>query len=336
MYVDSLTAMYQQGHEIGSHTYAHIDLTSLDSIQIDYQIRKGKELIENTFGIKCLSFTEPGHLRNFESSIIAFKYHQFIRDYSEYPQIQHIAIPYNGLTIDKLMSLMKTGIKTGALIELAGHGMDGENYQPVPKDFFVQTLDSVKRYSEKGDLWVSTIKEGISYENLYHELILNKELHSDTLILNFKNYIREKYKDMVASPISIEIPVSICNDISSLNDDVEIKKKNDRFIITSDLMRDTTLVLKLNGFTRLNDTIVMDNGLQVYPNPVNDILSFNCNDEISMVEIYNLQGNLIFKQKYNIPKIDVSMLSNGFYILKVDAKKNNSKLIYRSKFIKLE
>ena len=55
--------LIKNGHEIGNHSYSHVNLSSstIDSSEIDFQIRQSKLMIENATGIKCLSFTEPFH-----------------------------------------------------------------------------------------------------------------------------------------------------------------------------------------------------------------------------------------------------------------------------------
>lgn len=59
MFVDSLKDMCARGHEIGSHSYSHPALGTLDSTAIDFQVRTSKQMIENMFGIHCVSFAEP-------------------------------------------------------------------------------------------------------------------------------------------------------------------------------------------------------------------------------------------------------------------------------------
>jgi len=251
MYTDSLASMVKNGHEIGNHTYSHPDLSTLDSAKIDYQIRKGKELIEGKLGVKCVSFAEPGHRKNELSARIAFKYHLFIRNYSEYPEIgEHPRIHYTGMTLNKLNTAIQNAIKSGSILQIAGHGMDGEGYEPVTESFFRQTLDLVKEHQVKGNIWIIPVREGIQYEDLYHELSLEKFLHKDTLMLNFKKYNPDKYKDLDSCYISVEVPYNICNNISCTSEFIKIKKLTDRYIVNLDLKKSTNLTVILNGYPK--------------------------------------------------------------------------------------
>lgn len=74
--------------------------------------------------------------------------------------------------------------------------------------------------------------------------------------------------------------------------------------------------LSVNDFDLLN--------LKVYPNPVKDILNIISEQEISEIEIFNLLGQQIMIKKINtnIKSIDLSMLLQGNYILKIRSGSN--------------
>lgn len=70
----------------------------------------------------------------------------------------------------------------------------------------------------------------------------------------------------------------------------------------------------------------------IYPNPVSDLLYIDLNKsefQNSEMEITNYLGQTVLKQSFS-KSIDVSKLSSGYYILKV----NKSSLLFYSKFIK--
>jgi|GEM_PF-6602562 len=66
-----------------------------------------------------------------------------------------------------------------------------------------------------------------------------------------------------------------------------------------------------------------------FPNPSNDIISFNDNQIV--VEIYDLVGKLVFR-KENINKVDIENLSKGIYIVK--SRKINGEDFFTEKLIK--
>ena len=145
MFVDSLKDILASGHEIGNHTYSHPYLALLDSFQLDTEVRKSKEIIENTFGIKCVSFSEPFSSRSQLSLKTALKYHLFVRDYVEYPENKHIILRIApNASNAELMSYLKCALNSGSLFEIEGHGIDGDGYEPISKELLVQNLDSIK------------------------------------------------------------------------------------------------------------------------------------------------------------------------------------------------
>ena len=344
IYTDSLVSMVSNGHEIGNHTYDHPDLTTLDSANIDFQIRKGKEVIENKLGVKCVSFAEPGHQKNALSTRIAFKYHLFIRNYSEYPEIgEHPRIPYTGMTINKLDAAILNALKTGSLLQIAGHGMDGEGYEPVKESFFRQTLDLVKDYQNKDNIWVVPIREGVLYENLYHEVSIENNLDNDTLIINFNNFKAEKYKDLDSCMISVEFPNKTFKTITCLTDNVNLIELKDKHVLTTNLKKNLHLKIKLDSINskyNVDSVNAVDSPkisfIQIRPNPVRGILNIVSPYPILKTEIYNSEGKCILTKVKNPDTVNMSSFPSGVYIIrvKIQNSSNQQQLISR-RFVKI-
>jgi len=128
---------------------------------------------------------------------------------------------------------------------MCGHGIDKDGYSPITKNFLVQMLDSVRKFVDNDHLWVTTLKEGEQYDNLFHEITLTKEVHNDTLLLKFNNYAKDKYKNIAQSPISVNIPISLANKLTIQTDSVKITNFMDRLIYTTNLKRNTSIMFKI-------------------------------------------------------------------------------------------
>ncbi|WP_163410755.1 T9SS type A sorting domain-containing protein [Flavobacterium ajazii] len=65
--------------------------------------------------------------------------------------------------------------------------------------------------------------------------------------------------------------------------------------------------------------------LITYPNPVKDFYTISNSEEISKVEVYNLSGQLQFRNSYNNNniKIDFTSLSSGLYLVKIFSGNKN-------------
>ena len=78
------------------------------------------------------------------------------------------------------------------------------------------------------------------------------------------------------------------------------------------------------------------NELNVYPNPVNDVLILDSKEEIGnlTIKIFNIEGKLLSIQNLNMKKqvsVDVSSLSSGIYFLNIEDEKGNTTI---KKFLK--
>jgi hypothetical protein len=65
----------------------------------------------------------------------------------------------------------------------------------------------------------------------------------------------------------------------------------------------------------------------MYPNPVKDVLSINISDPFNeeiTIQIVNLEGKVVFNQKYESAKdqikLNTSMLKNGLYLVSVSSQ----------------
>ncbi|MDR2236732.1 MAG: M12 family metallo-peptidase [Chryseobacterium sp.] len=73
------------------------------------------------------------------------------------------------------------------------------------------------------------------------------------------------------------------------------------------------------------------NGIQIYPNPVSDILNVTKVSDKAAYKIYNAAGQLVGNGNINDGKINVSSLIKGVYVITIDDK---GKEQFSSKFIK--
>jgi FtsP/CotA-like multicopper oxidase with cupredoxin domain len=88
----------------------------------------------------------------------------------------------------------------------------------------------------------------------------------------------------------------------------------------------------VNANPTSSHTIIQNNNLAIYPNPISNILNITLNDKqaIKNVEIFNTYGQKIMPQSMLNHSIDISNLSAGTYYLRVQTADN----YYSQKFIK--
>lgn len=71
------------------------------------------------------------------------------------------------------------------------------------------------------------------------------------------------------------------------------------------------------------------NNLKIYPNPIVDVLNIISEKESSMfeIEIYNLQGKLVYNELIVSNRIDLSELTSGVYFLRVNQESETERII---------
>lgn len=75
----------------------------------------------------------------------------------------------------------------------------------------------------------------------------------------------------------------------------------------------------VNPATHSNEVLDFASDLNIYPNPVNDRLTVTCNNDILLIELYSLTGDLIMSKQINDSYIEIftNQLSKGTYFLKL-------------------
>jgi len=72
------------GHEVGSHSHTHRDLTRLTPDEIDFECRTSKELLEGVIGRDIVGFAYPYGSFNSTTSSIVSKYYRYARTMGPY------------------------------------------------------------------------------------------------------------------------------------------------------------------------------------------------------------------------------------------------------------
>jgi hypothetical protein len=81
-----------------------------------------------------------------------------------------------------------------------------------------------------------------------------------------------------------------------------------------------------DNYTSINVASQFD--YNIYPNPVNDVLTIESWNEIERIEIYDLQGKLIIGYNKISNQLDLSELKTGQYLLRIQ-NKNDDRLTMR-------
>lgn len=75
--------------------------------------------------------------------------------------------------------------------------------------------------------------------------------------------------------------------------------------------------LDVNAPVGIEDHIVNAGDIRVFPNPASTEISFEAEETISNVAIFNMQGQMVASEEGDIHSMNISNLSNGMYMLKI-------------------
>ncbi|MBK9734071.1 MAG: T9SS type A sorting domain-containing protein [Saprospiraceae bacterium] len=148
---------------------------------------------------------------------------------------------------------------------------------------------------------------------------------------NFNNDIVYMVTVNITGPLSNAAKFKIMCDADSNEDIVYIDAVVIRGTSGSSLIESVMDIvpLKEDGNPLLG---ALTSGIRVFPNPANDLLHIQVDEDILYLNIYNISGQLISRIKSGNQNqtIDVSDFKEGIYIIKIETEEN----IYTEKFIK--
>ncbi len=167
---DDWRAFAAHGHEIASHTHTHPHLAELESEdEIRRELNLPKQILDRELApLRCLTIGFPYGSSGERVQRIAADYYIAGRA----PQGINTARPPDFFAIKRLGPRSNTPLSTmtGWMDEAIAqrgwlmvtfHGIDGVAWEPLPRERFVQFLDSVQNRREK--LWVAPFVSVVKY-----------------------------------------------------------------------------------------------------------------------------------------------------------------------------
>jgi Polysaccharide deacetylase len=247
--INVYNSIASSGHEIGSHTVNHPDLTSISESEVNYEIDASVSTINSTLNTKCTSFAHPFHLTNGTINNIIFSKNLFTRNYSEYYSTER---PRFGLTSDTnvndVTNFINQQIINNGTCLIAGHGINGSGYSPSTTAFFIDLLTYVKSVQDNNNVWVTTLSNGALYESLFYEVSLTSQVDQSNrqIKIHFNYPNKAIYNNFNKLLFSFKINKS--SSWSIQNSGIEYIESATQYIYTIDLKqtRDVTLQYIIN------------------------------------------------------------------------------------------
>ena len=165
------------GHEIGSHSVNHQDLTSLSEAELLYEIDESVNTINSNLNTICTSFAHPFDITNDHVDATIFGRNLFTRNNSEYYSTPREKIGLDSeAQINDIENFIDLQIANNNCCLMAGHGIDGSGYSPITTPFLNELLTYITEVKNNQNVWVTTLSNGALYESLFYEVQLTSQI----------------------------------------------------------------------------------------------------------------------------------------------------------------
>lgn len=206
-------------HEIGNHTWSHLNLTTLSQEELAFQIIAPIEEITNSIGKQPVSFVQPFNASNPEVDSIVFEHHLFSRIRSQYTQQNRIKKgPISTHTLIDFQNWINESIESNKWLIIGAHGIDGFGWEPITSDLLEQVCQILEE--NQPSIWVGTLKEIAAYEYLKEELTIDYSIESDMLTINIEGLDHQKYNLLDSLPFTVLVSMDKCKKLVNIDSDI--------------------------------------------------------------------------------------------------------------------
>jgi len=242
--------VFLSGHEIGTHTASHLNLTTLSASVLNYEIDSSINRINRILGTRCTSLAHPYDAANSYVNNVIFSKNIFTRNYSEFYSEERPRFCLDSSTkIGDVTAFVDQQVALHGTCLIAGHGVDGLGHEPVTSEFFTELLQYIKGVQNQHKVWVATMSDGALYEKLFNEVQLTAETDQSNqkVIIHFTFPERNIYSKFDKLPFSFKLARSPY--WSFENSGHQIIESDTGYIFTIDLKqtKELTLTYKINN-----------------------------------------------------------------------------------------
>lgn len=195
-----------KGYEFASHSITHASMPALDSVNIDYELRKSKAEILDKLGPKYTFSAEvPYGYENPRVMSIAYKIYPALRNRMPESWLKEIDrasndVPGNttkdyvqwqrGATTKTPLPLMQSWVdtvttRTDTWLVLVIHGVDGLGYEALPHTLLQQYFNYIKARQNK--LWIATFGDVTKYMREREATHAHSSLKKDRIVINLNS-----------------------------------------------------------------------------------------------------------------------------------------------------
>lgn len=341
----------KNGHEIGSHSFNHENLTDYTSSGLEKELSQSKEGIDLLLKSKsCLTLAYP--FGAFNDTVIQYSKKYFIGarstilGYNSIDNFEQYKLKVKFYTSNTSLGALKSIFNYSVahnlwIIELF-HGVNGIGYQPVNADTLLLHLNHVKAYEDK--TWFATISDVVKYSEEAKNSILFCISCNDSIL---KLRLNDNLDDSVynhALSISIKVPGNWSNNIFVDGAELtsQFTKYDTRFVQLNALPNNELITIKPESIN-MGQAIPEISILNIKPNPFQDWIDvkFEVSNPVGIqIRLVNLAGRIIRLENINTVygvnniRFPTDMVKAGTYLLEIEENNAKGNIVKVEKLIK--
>lgn len=196
-----------KGHEIGNHSMTHrslADWSGISDADLDYEINQAQQRIEDIIGIRPLVFVFPYTEYSDRSLSMVYQGHVATRvpGFSSDPTYRGIDIE-SDTSMDEINGKLNETVNMGGWFYVAGHGVDGNGWEPITSQFLRNHLTYATSLSSR--LWIDT------FVNVARYRLCREKMALDVTVINPATAairIGGNYSaSLCTAPMTVAVPV---------------------------------------------------------------------------------------------------------------------------------
>ncbi len=204
--------LVKRGHEIGSHTISHPRLPELSGEQAERELAESKRIIGERVGVVPLTLAYTFAQHDDEVRRLTAKYYISARagdvwvspptprDLYAVPSF----VPVTKTPASEMNAWVDAALETGGWVVEMIHGIEGQGWQPLPKQRYEEHFDYV--YSLGSRLWVAPYVEVVKYVSERESAEMEtREIGQGKIVLRLRDGLDdETYEE--ALTLRLEVP----------------------------------------------------------------------------------------------------------------------------------
>lgn len=236
--------------------------------------------------------------------------------------------------LSTLNSTVNSAIANGEWCNRELHNVGSSGWGAVRTTPYRNHLNYVKSKVNSGDLWVGTVSEVLTYQiqKLKFSTSASYNVNSEITTVTFANTHPEINIDVATylAPLDIKTSVTVIVDMDGMDEDWVVMQNS---VSITDFTKKSGN-LYINVYPHLGElqifrsalTSVYENSVterKLYPNPAVNELHIEGN--VYRAAVYDIQGVEVLSATSNT--VDISSLSDGVYMVKIDASPSYFKFV---------